>query len=492
MRSRFRRRGGGRQDCATVGGTVPVGVVASGHRSTSAAAAELLRAGGTAADAAVGAAFAAAVAEPCLTSPGGGGFALVRTASGEEVILDAFVAAPGLGRDGTSGGGDLVRVPIDFGHAVQDFHVGAGSVAVPGLLDGLVHLHDRFGRLDLADVVAPAVRLARDGVTVEAIGAQLVGLLAPILGRTAIGRELFFRDDRPLAVGDTFTNPRLAELLSDLGSGARTGFRSHELGAGVTAEDVDDYRVVEREPLRLRYRDAEVVTNPPPSFGATLVAHGLGALSADGPLGPPGDRRRAARLGEALVAMAEHRERLAPGAVRGTTHLSVADSEGNVVALTSSNGSCSGEFAGDTGIQLNNVMGEEDLHPAGLGTAAPGTRIGSMMAPTFVELAGGVTAIGSGGSERIRSTITEIVVHLVDDRWDLQRSVDAPRLHWDGTTMQSEPGHPDSELDAVAERWALNRWPRRDLYFGGAHGVAPPDGVAGDPRRGGVGTVVTA
>lgn len=471
---------------------MPIGVVASGHRATSAAAAELLRAGGTAADAAVGAAFAAAVAEPCLTSPGGGGFALVRTAAGEEVLIDAFVAAPGLGRDSTSGGGDLVRVPVDFGHAVQDFHVGAGSVAVPGLLDGLLHLHERFGRLDLAEVVAPAVRLARQGVAVESIGAHLVGLLAPILGRNSTGRELFFRDDRPIAVGDTFTNARLAEFLGDLGAGARSGFRADELGAGVTSQDVDSYEVVEREPLRLRYRDAEVVTNPPPSFGATLVAHGLELLSVGGPLGETGDGRRAERLGEALVAMAEHRARLVPGATKGTTHLSVADAEGNVVALTSTNGSCSGEFAGDTGIQLNNVMGEEDLHPAGLGTAVPGTRIGSMMAPTFVEQRGAVAAIGSGGSERIRSAITQLVVHLVDDGWDLQTCVDAPRLHWDGTTMQSEPGFPDAELEAIGRRWQLNRWPRRDLYFGGAHGVAPPYGVAGDPRRSGVGIVVTA
>lgn len=467
-----------------------MGLVASGHPATTAAAVRLLRDGGSAADAAVGAVLAAAVAEPCLTSPGGGGFALVRTAAGDEVLVDAFVAAPGLGRAATTTGGELVRVPVDFGHAVQDFHVGPGSVAVPGLLDGLLHLHERFGRLDLAAVVAPAVRLALHGVEVDAFGAHLVGLLAPILGRNETGRELFFRAGRPIEVGDEFTNERLGEFLDELGRGQRSGFRPGELGPGVTSRDVDGYRVVEREPLRLRYRDAEVVTNPPPSFGATLVAHGLALLADGGPLGPPGDAARAVRLGEALVAMAEHRRRLGPGAVRGTTHLSVADAEGNVVALTSSNGSCSGEFAGDTGIQLNNVMGEEDLHPAGLGTAVPGTRIGSMMSPTFVEGGGDLVAVGSGGSERIRSTITQLVVHLVDDGWDLARAVEAPRLHWDGTTMQAEPGLPPEELDAVGGRWPLNRWPRRDLYFGGAHGVAVGRSSVGDPRRGGAGATV--
>jgi gamma-glutamyltranspeptidase/glutathione hydrolase len=467
-----------------------MGVVASGHAATTAAAATLLQDGGNAVDAAVGAVLAAAVAEPCLTSPGGGGFLLVRTAAGEEVLVDGFVAAPGLGRPATSSGGELVRVPVDFGHAVQDFHVGTGSVAVPGLLAGLLHAHERFGRLDLHRVVAPAVALAREGVEVDRFGAQLVGLLVPILARTATGRALFFRDDRPIAVGERFTNEALGQFLDDVGRGHRHGLRADELGGGVTGEDLAAYRVLEREPLRLRHRDADVVTNPPPSFGASLVAHGLERLGAEGPLGPPGDPRRAVRLVGALVAMAEHRRRLAPGSTQGTTHVSVADAVGNVVAVTSSNGSGSGEFAGDTGVQLNNVMGEEDLHPAGLGTATPGVRIGSMMAPTLVERGGRVVAVGSGGSERIRSTITQLVVRLVDDGAALADAVEAPRLHWDGTGVQAEPGFTDAELDALASRWPVNRWSRRDLYFGGAHGVAPPGDAAGDPRRGGAGAVV--
>ena len=101
------------------------------------------------------------------------------------------------------------------------------------------------------------------------------------------------------------------------------------------------------------------------------------------------------------------RHLVGPQAVHGTTHVSVVDAEGNLAAMTTSNGSCSGQFAPGTGIQLNNVMGEADLHPDGFHVTAPGTRIGSMMAPTVVTTANGsLIGLGSGGSERIRSALT--------------------------------------------------------------------------------------
>ena len=467
-------------------------MVASGHAATSAAAATVLRAGGNAFDAAVAAGFAAAVAEPCLTSPGGGGFLLARTSAGEEVLVDCFVAAPGLGLPGPADPADLVRVPVHFGHAVQDFHVGPAAVATPGLLAGSLHVHERLGRLGLDRIVAPAVALARNGVVVDPFGARLLELLEPIVGRTTTGRSLFFRDERVLQVGDRFTNEPLASFLEDVGAGRIHGFRSGDLGGAVTDHDLAAYRVVEREPSRVRYRGAEVLTNPAPSFGGRLVTHALGLLADGPPVGRADDPQEMTRVAEALVALAGHRATLGPGSSRGTTHLSVADVEGNVAAMTSSNGSGSGWFAGDTGVQLNNVMGEEDLHPDGFGSARPGARIGSMMAPSIVEFPDGrIAAFGSGGSERIRSALTQVVLGVVDRRWPLRGAVDAPRMHWDGTRLQVEPGLSPSVLDALAGRWPVNEWPVRDLYFGGAHGVELPGEAVGDPRRGGVGLVVT-
>jgi gamma-glutamyltranspeptidase / glutathione hydrolase len=231
----------------------PLGLVAAGHPATAAAMAGVLRDGGNAVDAAVAGVLAAAVAEPCLTSPAGGGFLMVRTAAGEEVVLDCFVAAPGLGA-GPADPAGLECVPVHFGHAVQDFHVGAASVATPGVLTGCLEAHERWGRLDLDRVVAPAVALARHGVEVNAFLAQLVGLLMPILARTATGRALFFRDEGPLRVGDRFTNPGLAQFLSEVGAGVRHRFRADELGGAVTATDLASYRVVPRPPRRTTYR----------------------------------------------------------------------------------------------------------------------------------------------------------------------------------------------------------------------------------------------
>ncbi len=465
-----------------------LGLVATGDRHTSEAAVEVLRAGGNAFDAAVAAGFAGAVAEPCLTSLGGGGFLLARTSSGEDVLFDFFVAAPGLGPAGPPDPRDLVSVPIEFPNAVQTFHVGPASVGTPGALAGYLHVHERLGRLDLGGVVSPAVRLAEAGLEVDGFFEQLVVLLGGLLGRTSEGRSLFFHGDRPLRTGDRFRNPALGALLREVGSGQRQALGPDGLGA-VSSADLAGYQVVEREPLRIRYRDAVVSTNPPPSFGGSLVGHGLERLddvslrSGDGPA-------QAVAVAEALVSLTARRAELGAGSSRGTTHVAVADAEGNVASMTTSNGSGSGEFAPGTGVQLNNVMGEDDLQPAGIGTAVPGERIGSMMSPTIVADADGkIAAFGSGGSERIRSTITQLVVQLVDNGMSLADAVAAPRMHWDDRVLQVEPGFPPAVIDALAARWDLNLWTARDLYFGGAHGVSAPDEAVGDARRGGSGIV---
>lgn len=461
------------------------GLVASGHPETTAAAVEVLRAGGNAFDAVLAAGFAATVAEPCLTSLGGGGFLLARTAAGGDVLFDFFVASPA---GVAPGSGDMVPMPIRFDRAVQVFHAGPASVAVPGVLAGYLHVHERLGRLDLARVVAPAVRLARTGVVVNRFSAQLIALLEPILTLTAEGRARFAPVGPVLAEGDTFVDPDVAGFLQDVGEGAVAAV---PVVGPVTEADRAAYRVVEREPLRLAYRDALVLTNPPPSFGGSLVAHGLSRLEAMGGARPADHAEQAVAVAETLVAMAQERVRFGSGTSRGTTHISVADTHGNLAALTTSNGSGSGVFAEGTGVQLNNMMGEDDLHPGGLGTATPGARIGSMMAPTMVLRDGRrPVAVGSGGSERIRSTLTQLVVDLVDHRLSLAASITKPRLHWDGERIQVEPGLPAAVLAALATRWDVNEWPAQDLYFGGAHGVALPDEAVGDHRRGGVGAVV--
>jgi gamma-glutamyltranspeptidase/glutathione hydrolase len=140
-------------------------------------------------------------------------------------------------------------------------------------------------------------------------------------------------------------------------------------------------------------------------------------------------------------------------------------------------------------------MGEADLHPQGFSATTPGVRIGSMMAPMLLTTADGTrTALGSGGSERIRSALLCAVTALVDRGVSLAEAVNAPRLHWDRSTLHVEPGLPTGVVTALQPRYPVQQWDRRDLYFGGVHAVSHSVGrdvdAAGDPRRSGVAVLV--
>jgi gamma-glutamyltranspeptidase / glutathione hydrolase len=486
--------------------------VAAGHVETVRAAVSTLEAGGNAFDAVVAAGFAAAVAEPCLSSLGGGGFLLARTAAGEEVVFDFFVDTPGRGLAAAIAP-ELTPVTLRFGAADQVFHVGPGSVAVPGCLAGYLHVHARLGRLELGQVVGPARQLAEEGVPLGRHQTAVVHLLEPILTLTDEGRARFTPEDRPLAPETPVRNPRLAAFLADIGAGRTCGFGDPALareieaevvagGGLLTAADLAAYEVAEREPLRVTYRGATLATNPPPSFGGRLIAQGLDLL-ARGAADRFGSGPRLDRFAEVFEeVMRRHTDVDAstavdtrPTSVRGTTHVSICDHEGNLAAMTTSNGSCSGVMLADTGVMANNIMGEEDLNPhlrsdgAGAGHAKhpdPGVRVGSMMAPSILSAPGrSPVVLGSGGSERIRTAMTQVVVALVDHGMSLEQAITAPRIHWDGSTVQVEPGFEPAALDHLAARRPTNVWQVSDLYFGGVHAVSADGDRSGDPRRGG-------
>jgi gamma-glutamyltranspeptidase/glutathione hydrolase len=150
--------------------------------------------------------------------------------------------------------------------------------------------------------------------------------------------------------------------------------------------------------------------------------------------------------------------------------------------MTVSNGSCSGVMLPGTGVELNNMMGESDLHPEGH-ILAVGARIRSMMAPSVLESGGVVTALGTGGSERIRSAMTRVVAQIIRGV-GLQEAIDAPRIHEDNAgVVQIEPGFPEDQVDEVPEPKSL--WKANDIYFGGVHAVSSDGSAAADARRGG-------
>ncbi len=481
----------------------PLAAVAAGDPAVLAACREVLFAGGNAFDAAVAGGFASSVAEPALTSLGGGGFLLAHPAGGRPVLHDFFVDAPGRGRSERLLDPHFVPVTVRFPGAAQVFNAGLGSCATPGLLAGLLRVHARLGRLPLAEVVAPALRLAREGVALSPHQASFVALLEPIFLLQPEGRRLFAPEGRLLRAGERHRNPELADFLAALpdsaaefygGAIARRIEVDMEHGDGwITRRDLDAYRVVERAPLAAHTRGWRLFTNPPPSRGGVLVALSLALLEA-----MPEEQPACLRLAEVMCEVEGLRERGEDSLrlrefLRGTTHLSVCDAEGHVASMTTSNGEGSGYFAPGTGIHLNNMMGEDDLHPEGFFRFEPGLRVASMMAPS-VLVEGGAgrgrrVALGSGGSKRIRTALFQTAHRIVTGAGSLREIVEAPRLHFDGEVLQVEPGMGEAALTALRERFRVHVWPTRDLYFGGVQVASTAGEAAADPRRGGAAEV---
>ena len=172
---------------------------------------------------------------------------------------------------------------------------------------------------------------------------------------------------------------------------------------------------------------------------------------------------------EALDSVAtEVRSRLG-----STTHVSVMDAEGTCATVTCSNGSCSGVVVPGTGMHLNNMLGEEDLNPLGYHRNPPGARVPSMMAPTVVLRDGRPElALGSAGSNRIRSAILQTILAVVDDGRGAEEAVDGAAPPRGGPEVDAEPGIDPAALDVLERRgWTVRRWEERNLFFGGVQAV---------------------
>jgi len=204
------------------------------------------------------------------------------------------------------------------------------------------------------------------------------------------------------------------------------------------------------------------------------------------------ERAQAARTREFLDGLYEpgFEARFLSDRLGSTTHITALDGDGGCASVTCSNGSGSGIFVAGTGIQLNNMLGEEDLNPFGFHETGAGRRMPSMMAPTIALREGEVVlGLGSGGSNRIRSAVTQTILRYLGDGLDLTAAVQAPRLHAEAGTVHAEPGVDPAALDRLeAAGYSVVRWGDVNLFFGGVHAVAAGHGrpeAAGDPRRGG-------
>jgi gamma-glutamyltranspeptidase/glutathione hydrolase len=514
------------------------GAIAAGDAETAAAAAEMLADGGNAFDAALAALCVAPVSEPVLASLAGGGFLLAHPADGEPLLYDFFCQTPRTKRPASEL--EFFPVDADFGTTRQEFHIGLGAVATPGVVAGLFEAHGDLGRLPMTRIVEPAIRLAREGMPVSPLQARILGIVEPIYLATDTASALFGSARAPagaLREGEIYRPLAMADALEALAREGRDLFYRGEIAAqlaGVCADggaldmaDLENYEVVRRRPLGRDWRGARIYTNPPPSAGGPLIVFALamlaqGMLPAAGPQAPEwlrtladamattnearaacgldeacDDARVAALLSEPLLA--EYRTAMAGRALKqgGTTHISVIDAEGNAAALSLSNGEGCGHVL-PCGIMPNNMLGEEDINPKGFHEWMPNARISSMMAPTVVrEGRGSLMALGSGGSNRIRTAILQVLVNALGFGMGLREAVEAPRIHFERELLNVEavgaPGGFDKRVIAsFAEPFGRKElWDGFSMFYGGVHAVSLDrdsgnfDG-AGDPRRGGV------
>jgi gamma-glutamyltranspeptidase / glutathione hydrolase len=511
------------------------GAIAAGHPKTAEAGLEMFRLGGNVFDAVVAAVMASFVVEPTLTSPGGGGFLLAHPQTGQDILFDFFTQTPRQKRPVQEV--DFYPVEVNFGSVSQEFHIGLGSIAVPGSIAGLFRVHQRLGKLPIAVVAQPAIDYARNGVEMTTFQAYCFQILEPILTANAAVRQIYTHDGKLLQAGMQLVMPELAETLSYLVTEGSRGFYQGEIaqrlvkdcrerGGYLTMADLKHYQVIERSPLVTQYRGKTVLTNPPPSAGGTLIAFALGLLSKVDltalSFGSIEHLRLLAkvmqltnlarkdgydaRLYEANVAaqflasdrLIEYSNEL-PAIVQpsgnppevslgiankwgSTTHVSAIDRDGNAASVTTTNGEGSSYLIPGTGIMLNNMLGEADLHPNGFHQWQPDVRISSMMSPTMIlddrhpEL-----VLGSGGSNRIRTAILQVISNWVDFGMAIDAAVNAPRIHWEAGVFNVEPGFGNLVIDRTAFPFngQLELWGRQNFFFGGVHAVTRGAELAG-------------
>ncbi|MCS6832994.1 MAG: gamma-glutamyltransferase, partial [Flammeovirgaceae bacterium] len=421
-------------------------------------------------------------------------------------------------------------VILDFGDTQQVFHGGLASMAVPGNIAGLFHVHRRLGKMPFRELAQPAIELAKKGIVVDDYFKWCIGLVGPIQTSLPTGKQHLEPQGRPLQVGDTFCMSPFANMLEFLAIEGPREFYEGEIakqivkdcrvgGGHLTMDDFIHYQVVERKPLTVSYRNWEIATNPPPSAGGTMIAFTLKMLEKF-------DLKRHGFGSEQHLQYLTHAQRITKAARSATfdqhqyepdivdryfhhlhidkwhiellaalnrwgstTHLSVADQYGNWASVTTSFGAGCGYVVPNTGIMMNNMLGEADLNPKGFHLWQPNQRITSMMSPTFVlKDKKPFFATGTGGANRIRTTIAQVISNLIDFEMSPQEAIEAPRLHWEEGEINIEPGFPEESVAAITTPEPLKKkvFAQKAFYFGGAHSVfCEGDSLngVGDARR---------
>lgn len=497
------------------------GVVAAGDKNSAQAGADILEQGGNAYDAAIAVMLAAPICEPLFTSLGGGGFLLGLEKDKKPELYDFFVEVPKKRVDEP----EFYPIYVDFGSAIQEFHIGAGSIAIPGLIKGIEEVYKDKCTLPMSELIKPAVKYARKGVYLSKMQAGFVKLLEPIFTSTKSSMNVYSMSDGNL-IDEThlYKNDAYADFLEEFSKeGARLFYEGHvaqeieqitkEFDGLILKEDLKNYRCIKTNPISFNYKNYEIVTNPPPSGGGILIAFTMKLLEQYD--------LKEFRSNEYIKKMIEsfnttsdfrkehvdeflHDEKLKEildndrliknycttmhsrlNLWGNTTHLSVIDELGNAVSVTTTNGEGSGHVVPSSGIMLNNMMGEEDLNPHGFFSWPHGIRLPSMMAPTAVLKNGNPELIlGSAGSNRIRSAITQTMVNYLDYGMNLNDSINSPRIHFEKGVVCMEKDINSEIKEQLEKQYELNLFDDLNVFFGGVQAVNGKLEGGCDSRRG--------
>jgi len=507
----WRTRAGTTFQCEKHPATGKRGMVATNHPLASAAGAEMLAAGGNAIDAAIAAFFTLTVVEPMMVGILGGGMAHVRQADGTHTVIDGQSMAP-LSTGPTTYTPDPNAAPGAMDTMGRKNAVGPTSVATPGNLMGWCEALSRFGTFSLADVMEPAIRHASRGFRVTPYLHECVSDCAVDMAMDPEISRLYLPGGTPIAAGTRLVTGDYAETLRSIvregpsilytGSlGAHYADHMARAGGHVARDDLARYRTITREALRGTYRGFEITGPPPPSSGPLhivqmlniLEGYDIGALGFGSPdtlhllaeaLKIAFADRAAATADPAFVKVpveklldkgyaASRRARIdrtraqawaaevGPNAVQSgdggshTTHLTVADGMGNVVASTQTINSLFGAryIVPGTGMIPNNYMFVFDPHPGRASSVEPGKRITSSMSPVIVVKDGKpVWALGLPGGLRIFPSVMQALSNLIDHGMGVQEAVEAPRIWTQGHHLEIEAGFPSAVFDALRER----------------------------------------
>jgi gamma-glutamyltranspeptidase / glutathione hydrolase len=463
----------------------PHAMVASDDPLASNVGIEVMKRGGNAVDAAVAVGFALAVTFPEAGNLGGGGYMVIRMANGRAAALDYRETAP------LAATRDMYVGPD--GKLTGESVIGPRASGVPGAVAGMVEAHRKFGVLPLAEVLAPAIRLASDGFTVDtALFESLTAARYRISGFA--GKSVFLPNGAPPPIGTRLVQPQLARTIRLIAQGGSGAFYQGNIadsidaemkrsGGLITKEDVARYRAIWREPIRSSYRGYTYFAMPPSSSGGTTTSELLNILEAYGPAAPFGSAARIhavasasqrafidrnSKLGDpafvqapvATLTSKSYARALAKTISRGradpttalashiaegsqTTHYSVVDRAGNAVATTTTLNDLygSGVFVSGSGFFLNDEMDDFASKPGtpnmfGLiqgeaNAIAPGKRMLSAMSPTIVLDPRGqlLLVTGARGGPRIISATSQIIMNVIDHRMSLADAMSAPRIH---------------------------------------------------------------